>query len=128
MQKKSGAICWPRPSWTALSWTYWLSGKLVRHGYRNTRDRRGDVSAVGCRIPISRDVPERAFAHELEVGSIEMDIAAMKSMAMQIKKGNTTMLIWYSKNRWGWRDNCDTMLPDCGGGGDTPHRGVPAGR
>jgi hypothetical protein len=47
--------------------------------------------------PISRDVLERAFAHELEVGSIEMDITAMRSMAMLIKKANPTMLIWYSK-------------------------------
>jgi hypothetical protein len=55
--------------------------------------------------PISRDVLERAFADELEVGSVEMDIEAMRSMAAQIIKGNATMLIWYTKNRWGWRDD-----------------------
>jgi hypothetical protein len=67
--------------------------------------------------PISRDVLERAFADELEVGSVEMDIAAMRSMATQIKKGNVTMLIWYSKNRWGWRDHYDARLSTPSGEG-----------
>jgi hypothetical protein len=67
--------------------------------------------------PISRDVLERAFADELEVGSVEMDVEAMRSMAAQIKKGNATMLIWYTKNRWGWRDHYDARLSTPSGEG-----------
>jgi hypothetical protein len=95
---------------------------MAGFGIPHDRMRLG-ITNPYTKKPISRDVLERAFAHELEVDSIEMDIAAMKSMAMQIKKGNTTMLIWYSKNRWGWRDNCDTMLRDCGGGGGNGEHG-----
>jgi hypothetical protein len=88
---------------------------MAGFGIPHDRMRLGIPNPYSGR-PISRDVLERAFAYELEVGSVDMDIAAMKSMAMQIKKGNVTMLIWYSKNRWGWRDSYDAMLRGAAGG------------
>jgi hypothetical protein len=88
---------------------------MAGFGIPHDRMRLG-ITNPYTKKPISRDVLERAFARELEIGTIEMDIAAMKSITAQIKKGNVTMLIWYSKNRWGWRDSYDATLRGGAGG------------
>jgi hypothetical protein len=33
-----------------------------------------------------------------------MDAIACTMLSMQIRKGNLTAIIWYQKNRMGWRD------------------------
>jgi hypothetical protein len=47
---------------------------------------------------------ERCFADELECGSVEMDAVACGMLAKRIREGNLTAIIWYQKNRMGWKD------------------------
>jgi hypothetical protein len=54
--------------------------------------------------PIGPELFVKVFAREIEVGRIEMDTIVAASMAGRIRKGSDTMIIWYTKNRWGWRD------------------------
>jgi hypothetical protein len=54
--------------------------------------------------PITKETLERAFAHGLEVGSIEMDSVCASMLATKVRQGNMTAIIWYMKNRMGWRD------------------------
>jgi hypothetical protein len=57
--------------------------------------------------PISVETLVRAFADELEMGMTEMESIVGLSLAQQIKKGNMTAIIWWTKNRAGWRDDPD---------------------
>jgi hypothetical protein len=54
--------------------------------------------------PISVESLQKHFAHEISVGQAEVDAIAAVSLVAQMKKGNVTSTIWYTKNRWGWRD------------------------
>ena len=47
---------------------------------------------------------ETMFADELETGSMEMDAICMAQLGRRVREGNMTAIIWYSKNKWGWRD------------------------
>ena len=62
--------------------------------------------------PISKDTLERVFDHELEVGSVEMDLIACTMLAKKVRDGNITAIIWYQKNRMGWRDSFDLSNSD----------------
>lgn len=65
--------------------------------------------------PMSVESLQRHFAHELEVGGAEMDTVVVASMAGRIRKGSDTMIIWYTKNKWGWRDHPEaTKVPGKG--------------
>jgi hypothetical protein len=87
--------------------------------------------------PISIETLHRHFAHEIEVGQAEIDMVVGASMAARIRKGSDTMMIWYSKNRWGWRDHPESTKPPGndeynGKGGDRTVRvvvegGLPSG-
>src|SRR5882762_10181510 len=61
--------------------------------------------AIGC------DLFVKAFAHEIEIGRIEAGAIVSVSMFAQIKKGNMTSIIWYTKNVWGWRDHPEPTKP-----------------
>jgi hypothetical protein len=56
------------------------------------------------RRPICIETLHKHFADELESGAMEMDAIACTMLSMQIRKGNLTAIIWYQKNRMGWRD------------------------
>lgn len=49
----------------------------------------------------------KVFADEMENGRSIVDGIAMGSMVEQMRKGNMTAIIWYTRNRWGWRDAVD---------------------
>ena len=57
--------------------------------------------------PISVETLLKAFAAEIESGLVEMESIVGLSHAQQIKKGNMTAIIWWQKNRAGWRDDPD---------------------
>jgi hypothetical protein len=50
---------------------------------------------------ISKETLEKAFAEELQNGMAQMDLVCATAMAHQIKAGNTTMMIWFSKKSMG---------------------------
>lgn len=54
--------------------------------------------------PITRETFTSAFAAEIAAGTAEMDAMVATSHALKIKEGNMTAIVWYQKNRWGWRD------------------------
>ena len=55
--------------------------------------------------PITKETLERAFAYELEVGAMETDSVCAKMLFKKVEQGNMTAIIWYMKNRMGWRDD-----------------------
>lgn len=56
---------------------------------------------------ISEMTLRSAFAEELKDGRAHVDAMVAQSMIARIKGGSDTMIIWYQKNRWGWRDRVD---------------------
>lgn len=52
--------------------------------------------------PITPSVFAKAFAMELITGPMEYDSMVMAALTTQIKKGNMTAIIWYTRHRWGW--------------------------
>jgi hypothetical protein len=53
---------------------------------------------------ISAGTLEKRFAEELLTGSVEMDAICAGALAAKIREGNVTAIIWFTKNRWGWKD------------------------
>jgi hypothetical protein len=54
--------------------------------------------------PIGVPTLERCFQDELECGAVEMDSVACGMLAKKVREGNLVAIIWYMKNRMGWRD------------------------
>jgi hypothetical protein len=54
--------------------------------------------------PISKNTLERAFEQEIISGMAEMDAMCAVSLHRRVREGNMTAIIWYMKNRMGWRD------------------------
>ena len=55
--------------------------------------------------PIGPRLLKRLFKHEIEVGQAEVDAVAAVSLVALMKKGNVAATVWFTKNRWGWRDH-----------------------
>lgn len=55
--------------------------------------------------PISIETLHKAFTEEIRSGQVEMNTLAMTGLAGQLKGGNMTAIIWWSKNRMGWQDS-----------------------
>jgi hypothetical protein len=74
-------------------------------GYGVTPDRICKViKNPDTRRPIATTTLERRFKDELECGSAEMDAVCMGMLTKKIREGNIVAMIWYMKNRMGWRD------------------------
>ena len=54
--------------------------------------------------PITVKTLKRAFPRELTLGTVEMDALATKMLTDKMRAGNMTAIIWYMKNKMGWRD------------------------
>jgi hypothetical protein len=61
--------------------------------------------------PIGPGLFANVFADEIRIGRLDADAVVAKSMLAQIKKGNTVLTIWYTKNMWGWRDQPEATKP-----------------
>jgi hypothetical protein len=59
------------------------------------------------RRPIGRETLEKRFENELECGAEEMDATVCAMLSTKIRHGNIVAIIWYMKNRMGWRDVVD---------------------
>jgi hypothetical protein len=62
------------------------------------------ITNPSTKKPIGIGLFHRVFKEEIEQGCAQMDTLVATSMMAQIRKGNATLIIWYTKNRWGWRD------------------------
>ena len=69
---------------------------------------------------ISEDTLVKAFKHEISIGLIELEAIATSALTTQMKKGNMTAIIWFTKNRMRWRDDPDYKP----GGGKTDPAGT----
>ena len=88
-----------------------IVGLMAAFGIPQDRIRRCVINPrTGA--PISKETLEKAFAEELQNGMAQMDLVCATAMAHQIKAGNTTMMIWFSKNRWGWSDSMSVVGKD----------------
>jgi hypothetical protein len=77
-------------------------------GFGLAQDRiRLAIINPATKKPVSVEVFVREFQDELETGGSKIDAIVARSMAVQLQNGNMTALIWFSKNRWGWRDHYD---------------------
>ena len=47
------------------------------------------------------------FRDELDDGKDKADALVMESMFNQCRRGNATLIIWWTKNRMGWKDKID---------------------
>jgi hypothetical protein len=70
---------------------------------------------------VSMEAFRKVFADELLHGAAKLDAMVSGSMARQIQAGNTTMIIWYQKNRWGWADSMDHRVSGKAGGAPIEH-------
>jgi hypothetical protein len=70
-------------------------------GYRIIKVIKNPLTGRGIGLPTL----ERCFVNELAEGSVEMDAAACAMLAMRVRQGNLTAIIWYMKNRMGWHDH-----------------------
>jgi hypothetical protein len=61
--------------------------------------------------PIGPGLFAKVFVDEVRIGRLEAAAVVAKSMLAQIKKGNTVLTIWYTKNMWGWRDQPEATKP-----------------
>jgi hypothetical protein len=61
------------------------------------------------RRPITPATLEKHFARELDESAAEMDAIVCSALTTQIKRGNIISIIWYMKNRMGWRDVVETQ-------------------
>jgi hypothetical protein len=75
--------------------------------------------------PITKETLEIAFREEIRVGSMEMDGIAMTSLARRVKEGNMTAIIWYMKNRMGWKDVVQNQNQQIGPNGEIIDATVP---
>jgi hypothetical protein len=75
-------------------------------GYGITPDRICKVIKNNrpTRKPIIGATLEKRFADELECGAAEMDAVCCDMLSRKIRQGNIVAIIWYMKNRMGWRD------------------------
>ena len=56
------------------------------------------------RRPIGEETLRKRFEDELETGAAEMDAVCVGMLSTKIRQGNIVAIIWYMKNRMGWRD------------------------
>jgi hypothetical protein len=56
------------------------------------------------RRPIAVSTLEKHFAQELDTGAAEMEAVVCAMLSTKIRQGNIVALIWWMKNRMGWRD------------------------
>ncbi|NEU95666.1 hypothetical protein [Bradyrhizobium uaiense] len=54
--------------------------------------------------PISLQTFARCFAREIKTAKIELDNIASGGFVKQLRRGNMTAFIWYSKTQWGWSE------------------------
>jgi hypothetical protein len=60
------------------------------------------------RRSITIETLHKHFEEEIEIGHEEMDAICLTMLTMQLRKGNMTAIIWYMKNRLGWKDVVET--------------------
>ena len=74
-------------------------------GYGITPDRICKViKNPHTRRPIVVETLQLRFENELECGAAEMDATVCEMLSTKIRQGNIVGIIWYMKNRMGWRD------------------------
>jgi hypothetical protein len=56
------------------------------------------------RRPIGINTLRLRFEAELEAGRAEVDTLLANSFSKRLREANPTILIWVSKNLWGWKD------------------------
>jgi hypothetical protein len=56
------------------------------------------------RRPIQVPTLHKHFAEELESGAEEMNAVVCAMLSTKIRQGNIVAIIWYMKNRMGWKD------------------------
>jgi hypothetical protein len=56
------------------------------------------------RRPIGVETLKKHFEEELESGAMEMDAVVCEMLSTKIRQGNIVPIIWYMKNRMGWKD------------------------
>jgi hypothetical protein len=74
------------------------------------------VSPERCRLlirnragkPIAHETFRRAFAAEIEVGSIEMDAIAIAALATKVRQGDMRAIEFFMRNRMNWREHTHT--------------------
>jgi hypothetical protein len=77
-------------------------------GFGIPQDRiRMAIISPRTKRPISQSTLRIVFADELAAGGAEMDEVVTRSHRKLIEERNVAAIVWYQKNRWGWRDRAD---------------------
>jgi hypothetical protein len=71
---------------------------------------------IALAVGVSLNTLKAHYATELEAGSAKVTAKVGRSLVRKALKGDTGAIIWFSKNRMGWRDTTRTELTGANGG------------
>lgn len=96
-----------KPEYAELARNYALLGA--------TLDDIGPLLGVTPRAVKKWKVEHPEFAAAIEDGNQHADARVMGSLYQKCLAGDTTAIIWWTKNRLGWRDKTDAQLSGANG-------------